>query len=60
MGADVGKIKQRVKSIIVKTVLAVYEKMTYLEKMQHRMPAVRDSIKNLPIVDSNEDGLFAR
>jgi hypothetical protein len=34
--------------------------MTYLERINHRIPFIRDSIKNLSIVDANEDGLFAR
>ena len=61
MGADISKVKEKIDKIVVKTVLAVYEKMTYLERIQHKMPTVRESIKNLTIIDtSSEDGLFAR
>ena len=53
MGADVTSIKEKIDKIVVKTVLAVYEKMTYLERIQHKMPTVRESIKNLTIIDTS-------
>lgn len=59
-GGDVAKIKMEIDKIIVKTILAVYERMTYLEHVSMKQKELvaggnnnitKDSIqKNLPII----------
>jgi hypothetical protein len=35
MGGDIEEVNSKINNIIVKTILAVYEKMTFKEKIKH-------------------------
>lgn len=60
IGGNAGQIKDKINQIIVRTILAVYEKMTLSEKNSQKGSPAKKSKKNLSVIDADDDGFFIK